>query len=62
MTEKVECSYCGEEFEAETKIEAETQEGIHRTEEHVNTNETISRTGKDTNNNKINEWKKRVEE
>lgn len=55
--EEVECNYCGEVFEAETKQEAKTLEGIHRTEEHIDSKSTISKSGKDTNENMINDWK-----
>lgn len=60
--EEVECRYCGKVFKAEEKHEAKTKEGIHRSEEHVNDGANISKTGKDTNENKINDWKKNVEE
>lgn len=60
--EQVKCKYCGEVFEGETKIEAETKEGVHRTEEHVENEGNISKTGKDTNQNMVNKWKKNSEE
>ena len=29
------CPYCGEKFVAETQMEADNQEGVHRTDKHV---------------------------
>ena len=55
LTETVKCPYCGEVFEGEDEIEARTQEGIHRAENHVNEGESTSKAKK--GRNIIDEWK-----
>lgn len=56
MTEdQVECPYCGEVFEGDEEQDARTKEGVHRAQEHVNTDNKDTETGK--GKNIINRWK-----
>lgn len=53
-----ECPYCGEEFVADTKMEADNQEGVHRTEEHVQDGD-IERVV-DGKNSTVNDWRRKT--
>lgn len=55
MTEEAECPYCGETFHSDEDQDAQTKEGIHRAQEHVNDEEATNRTNK--GKNIVNKWK-----
>lgn len=52
---EVECPYCGEVFTGTEDMDARTQEGVHRAEEHVNDNSSETKHSKGTNI--VNKWK-----
>lgn len=54
-----ECPYCGEKFVAETQMEADNLEGVHRTENHVQDGE-IERVI-DGKNSEVDEWRRETE-
>lgn len=53
---KAVCPYCGEEFTGDTKIEAENKEGVHRTEEHIDTDGSIDTAS--SGKNIVDKWEK----
>jgi hypothetical protein len=55
MTDSAECPYCGETFHTDDDQTAQTKEGIHRAQEHVNDEESTSTTNK--GKNIVSKWK-----
>lgn len=53
-----ECPYCGKQFTAETRMEADNKEGIHRTEDHVQDGE-IERVI-DGKTSEVDDWRREV--
>lgn len=52
-----ECPYCGEVFESDEEGDADTKEGIHRAEEHVNNSSSKETKSSSSGSNIVRKWK-----
>lgn len=52
-----ECPYCGEVFESDDEGDADTKEGIHRAEEHVNNSSSKDTKSSSSGSNIVRKWK-----
>jgi len=58
---KATCPFDGDEFVADTKMEAKSKEGAHRAEKHIDSSENIERQEESDGESIVDTWKKNNE-
>ena len=55
------CPFCGLRFEGDSHLEVAVDEGVHRAENHIDSDERIKRSDNSGADDKVDEWKSGLE-